>query len=100
MITGMCVCPGVVKGKIKFFREGQEYTKEDIVVIEDWRTQNILFARNAGAFISKNGGLTSHASIIARELNIPALICVDNIEELKEGSFVKIDSAAEEVILL
>ena len=84
MIKGTCVCPGTVKGKIKFFKENENYTKEDIVVMQDWLTQNVLQAKEAGALISKTGGITCHASIITRELNIPALISA-NIEGLEEG---------------
>ncbi len=91
MITGTCVCPGTVKGKIKFFKEGEVYTKEDIVVMKNWVTQNVMQARNAGALVSATGGLTCHASIITRELDIPALISTE-IGDLKEGQNVLIEA--------
>lgn len=99
IITGTCICPGTVKGKIRFFKQGKSYNKTDIVVLEAWLTQEVLALKNAGALISATGGVTCHASIIARELNIPAIIGV-NISELKEGQKVIVDSAKEMVELI
>ena len=97
--TGMCTCPGIAEGRITIFEEGKKYNKEDIVVLDVFVTQNVMLLRNAGAILSSKGGLTSHASILSREFNIPCLVSVKGLEELKEGTKVKVDTAAEEVIV-
>ena len=97
--TGTCTCPGTAEGRITIFEEGKEYTKQDIVVLNVFVTQNVMLLRNAGAVLSSKGGLTSHASILSREFNIPCLVAVKGIEELKQGTRVKVDTAAEEVIV-
>ena len=99
MSKGTCVCPGIVKGKIKFFKQNEVYNKNDVVVLEHWLTQEVIALKDAGALISATGGITSHASIIARELNIPSIIGVD-LSELKEGQEVIVDTAEEKVELI
>ena len=99
IITGTCVCPGVVRGKVKRFAVGVTYTKSDIVLLEEWLTHEVLALKDAGALLSATGGITSHASIIARELEIPSLIGVD-ITQLQEGQEVHVDTAEEKVEVL
>ncbi|MDP2749215.1 MAG: PEP-utilizing enzyme, partial [Nanoarchaeota archaeon] len=96
-LTGTCVCPGEVKGTIKFYAEDKVFTKETIVVLNEYVTQNIMRLKDVGGILSSKGGITCHASIIAREFNIPCLVSVQGLEEVEEGMIVKMDAAAEEV---
>ena len=95
-LTGTCGSPGVAKGKITPFQPGKQYAKDDIVIMPQWMTQDVLAAKDAGALLSATGGITSHATIVARELKIPALLNVD-ISQLHEGAEVLIDAAEETV---
>lgn len=95
-LTGTCGSPGVATGKIALFQQGTPYTKDDIVVLQRWLTQDVLAAKGAGALLSATGGITSHATIVARELGIPALLNVA-IDQLHEGTEVLVDAAAETV---
>lgn len=46
----------------------------------------ILFARSdVKGYITEHGGLTSHAAIIARSLNIPAILGVPKVLEMVEN---------------
>lgn len=99
-LTGMCVSVGEAEGILKKYEEGVEYTKNDIVVVDVWVTKNVALLKNAGAVLSSKGGLTCHASIIAREFGIPGLVSVKGISEIPEGTKIKVDSASEEVIIL
>lgn len=57
------------------------------IVISEMLTpaDTILFSRNdVKAYITEHGGLTSHAAIIARSLNIPAVLGVPKILEMVE----------------
>lgn len=99
IITGTCVCPGTARGKIRLFKTGEIYDKSDIVVLERWLTQEVLMLKDAGALIAATGGITCHASIIARELNIPAMISVD-IRELQEGQEATVDTTEERIELI
>lgn len=95
----MCVCPGTARGFIRFFRQNERYGKEDIVVMESWLTQQVMAAKGAGALLSKTGGLTSHASIIARELQIPAIVSVD-IQSLEKSQEVIVEAEEEQITIL
>ena len=95
-LSGTCVCPGTVNGTIRRFVQGSAYTKQDIVVIDQWLAQHVLAAKDAGALIAAGGGNSPHASIIARELGIPALVNV-NTTHLREGQSVRIDAADERI---
>jgi phosphohistidine swiveling domain-containing protein len=57
-----------------------------------------LFAR-AGAVISESGGLLAHASIIAREYGIPAVVSVPNATRLPDGAQVTVDGFRGEVMV-
>ena len=99
-LTGTCVCVGEVEGEITRYDPKRVYIKSDIVILNEHMTQDVIKLKNAGAILSRNGGLTCHASILARELNIPCLVGVRGLEELKEGTKVKIDTADEKIVVL
>ena len=63
----------------------------DIVVTEltspDW--DPIL--KNAGAIVTDKGGRTSHASIVARELGVPAIVgCGDATKRISDGQLITV----------
>jgi phosphoenolpyruvate-protein phosphotransferase (PTS system enzyme I) len=65
------------------------------VVISDSLTpaDTILFTRcHVQAFITDHGGLTSHAAIISRSLNIPAVVGTHNAtQQIKDGDTIIVD---------
>ena len=62
----------------------------------DWLAQHVMACRNAGGMIAKAGGITCHASIVARELNIPTLISFP-IEMIEEGRKASLDATGQKV---
>lgn len=50
--------------------------------------------KNAGAIITDKGGRTSHASIVARELGVPAIVgCSDATQNIQDGDLVTVSCA-------
>ncbi len=50
--------------------------------------------KNAGAIITDKGGRTSHASIIAREMNVPAIVGAgDATSKIKDGDTITVSCA-------
>ncbi len=45
----------------------------------------------AGAVVTTNGGLLSHAAVLARELGIPAVIGVSGALDIADGSMIEVD---------
>ena len=53
----------------------------------------ILACRKAGAIITEEGGITSHAAIVSRELGIPSVIGTKiATEALKDGDLVEVNA--------
>ncbi len=71
--------------------DGDKLKKGEIVVTDltspDW--DPIL--KNAAAIITNKGGRTSHASIVARELGVPAIVgCGNATEVIKDGTVITV----------
>lgn len=67
----------------------------DVVVVTDTLTpaDTVVFARaNVKAFVTDFGGLTSHAAILARSLNIPAIVGLhDGTKKIQHGDMLIVD---------
>ncbi len=67
----------------------------DAIVVSDLLTpaDTILLSRcNVKGFITDHGGLTSHAAIVSRSLNIPAVVGTHNAtKKIKDGDQIIID---------
>ena len=77
LLTGKAVGRSIVSGKVsivKSLADGAKVNAGDIIVADitnpDW---NALL-KKAVCIVTNKGGRTSHASIIARELGIPAVV--------------------------
>jgi phosphoenolpyruvate-protein phosphotransferase (PTS system enzyme I) len=79
-----------------------ELTEDVIIIAEDvWPSTvaELNFNRVLG-FATDAGGLTSHSAIIARALNIPAVVGIHSItQNVRTGDAVVIDGTAGEVIV-
>ncbi len=75
----------------------------DVVVITTTVTPSdtVLFSRvNVKGYVTDFGGLTSHAAIVARSLNIPAVVGLhDATNRIKENDLIIIDGYKGEVVI-
>lgn len=56
---------------------------------------------SAVAVVTESGGPLSHGAVTAREMDIPAVMAVQNVlSKLKNGQRVKVDGAAGRVCLI
>ena len=63
-------------------------------------TYNAVLAM-AGALVTEQGGLLCHAAVIARELELPAVIgAADAMSRIPDGAKVEVDPAAGRVTVL
>jgi pyruvate, water dikinase len=94
ILTGKAVGHGIVSGPVRVIHslaEAHKVNAGDIIVADitnpDW---NALL-RKAVCIVTNKGGRTSHASIIARELGIPAVVGTARAtEELSDGRMVTV----------
>lgn len=100
LIAGICVSPGKVTGRLRFYQRDIKYKKTDIVLLNEWVTSNVSYLKNAGGLVSSKGGITCHASIIAREYGIPCLVAVKNLDLIKSGAKLELNATSEAVKIL
>ncbi|NGQ94862.1 pyruvate kinase [Brevibacillus sp. SYP-B805] len=87
----------VVTGKVVIARsaaEALEKMEDGAVLVTIGTDSDMIHAfERAGAVITEEGGLTSHAAIVGLNLNVPVIVGVPRATEvLKEGSLVTVDS--------
>lgn len=69
--------------------------ESEVIVVSETLTpaDTLLFSKhNSLGFVTDHGGLTSHAAIISRSLNIPAVVGTHNATQIiKDGSIIIVD---------
>ncbi|OGH83437.1 MAG: hypothetical protein A2469_01125 [Candidatus Magasanikbacteria bacterium RIFOXYC2_FULL_40_16] len=94
LATGIGVGQKIGTGKVRIIedpRDMNEFKKGEILVTRitdpDWEP----IMRIAGAIVTEQGGKTSHAAIVSRELGVPAIVGAENVRKvLKNGQPVTI----------
>jgi len=77
--------------------------ENDVIVVTESITpaDTVLFSRvNVKGYVTNFGGLTSHAAIVARSLNIPAVLGIhDATLKIKDGDTLIVDGLHGDVII-
>lgn len=93
-IKGISASVGTAVGKakiVKSIKDGSMIRKGDILVASMTRPHWMPFIKKASAIITEEGGITCHAAIVARELNIPCIIGTKIATKvLKNGMLVEV----------
>jgi|SRR3989344_585690 len=104
-LKGVVANKGKIIGRVKIFPQSyysdfsmlkklfSEMEEGDILVAETTSPELMPACKKAGAILTNQGGLLSHAAIVSRELNIPCIVGTGNATEiLKDGDKVEIDA--------
>jgi phosphoenolpyruvate synthase/pyruvate phosphate dikinase len=79
--------------EIDLVKEINEMDKGDVLVTGSTGPEMIRACHKAGAIVTEEGGICSHAAIVSRELGIPAVIATEIATEvLKDRDFVEVDA--------
>jgi len=101
VIKGNSVCKGFAKGKARLiisFDEISEILDGDIIVTQSIRPQHYSYMSKVAAIVTDEGGVLSHAAIIAREKNIPCIVGTRNgTNTITNGALVEVDANKGEV---
>ncbi|MFH0971004.1 MAG: PEP-utilizing enzyme [Candidatus Micrarchaeota archaeon] len=104
ILKGMGTSEGKAQGKVKIIESADDHFKfreGDILVTRITDPTMTVLMNRAAAIVCDIGGLTSHPSIVAREMGIP---CVVNTKEgtkkLKDGEEVLVDGKKGEICRL
>ena len=95
-IKGQTGCVGKATGIVKIIirpKDMAKMNKGDILVSIATDPDIVTAMKKAAAIVTEQGGVTSHAAIVSREMNIPCLIGTKIATKvLKDGDKVEVDA--------
>lgn len=95
-LNGQCACPGRARGTVKVVLDQKEYGKfyaHNVLVTVATNPNMVPLMKIAKAIITDVGGITCHAAIVSRELNIPCVIGTKIATQvLRDGDLVEVDA--------
>lgn len=103
-LAGAIANMGIVRGVVKVVHDISELGKVeegDILVASMTIPEFVPAMEKAAAFVTDEGGITCHAAIVSRELDIPCIIGVEiAARTLHDGDVVEVDANSGVVRLL
>ena len=95
IIDGLGASPGIAHGPVRIIKSPKEISKVkdgDVLVAVMTNPDFVPAMRRAAAILTDEGGKTSHAAIVSRELGVPAIVGSGNATKiLKENEMITID---------
>jgi pyruvate,water dikinase len=95
LLSGLGASPGVASGPVRIVRKLDQLDKVaegDIIVTEMTMPDMVPAMKRAAGIVTDEGGMTSHAAIVSRELGVPAVVGAGSAtSELEDGQVVTID---------
>lgn len=76
-LKGVTASPGKASGKARVIRKTEEmqlFKKDEILITNQTTPEFVPIMKKAGAIVTEQGGITSHAAVVSRELNKPCII--------------------------
>jgi len=96
-LKGVSACPGLAKGLVQIITGSIDYKKfkiGEILVANNTTPDFVPMMKKAAAIITEQGGITTHAAIISRELKIPCVIGTKIATQvLKTGDLVEVNAS-------
>lgn len=89
LLRGLAASPGVAGGTVKHIKDASELskiTKEDVLITSMTTPDMVPAMKRAQAIITDEGGMTSHAAIVSRELGIPCVVGTGEATEILEDT--------------
>ena len=101
ILDGLGACPGAAIGPVKIILNPKEIAKVkngDVLVTGMTDPDYVPAMRRAVAIVTDDGGVTSHAAIVSREIGIPCIVGTDQATKmLKDGEIITVDGSAGKV---
>jgi len=95
LVSGLGASPGTVAGTVRLVDKLDQLDKVepgDIIVTEMTTPDMVPAMKRAAGIVTDQGGMTSHAAIVSRELGVPAVVGTDGATtRLQDGQDVTID---------
>ncbi|WP_227378185.1 phosphoenolpyruvate synthase [Haladaptatus halobius] len=95
LLRGLGASPGIVSGPVSTVTKVDQFdniAEGDIIVTEMTMPDMVPAMKRAAGIVTDEGGMTSHAAIVSRELGVPATVgCGSATNQLSDGQTVTID---------
>lgn len=95
LVEGLAASPGVGVGNVRIVKGMEDLVnvkKGDVMVTEMTNPDMVVSMQKSVAIVTDEGGMTSHAAIVSREMGIPAIVGTSEAtSKLKDGSKVTVD---------
>ncbi|MFH1052973.1 MAG: PEP-utilizing enzyme [Candidatus Woesearchaeota archaeon] len=99
-VHGQTANKGYAKGKATVIRAGfslndemKKMQKGDILIVTQTKPLFMPIIMKASAVVTDEGGITGHAAVVSRELNIPCVIAAHNATKMfKDGDLVEVQA--------
>lgn len=95
-LKGMVACRGYAKGSARVLMNAREMSRMrrgDILVAQFTTPDFVPAMEKAAAIVTDQGGVSSHAAIVSRELGVPCVIGTqDATRVIKDGDMIEVDA--------
>lgn len=102
LLSGLAASPGVGSGVVRIVHSLEELSKVrhgDVLVTTMTNPDMVVAMERAAAIVTDEGGITSHASIVSREMGIPCVVGTRAATHtLKDGQLITVDGFTGRVI--
>ncbi len=103
ILSGAAASPGIGTGHVKVLKSPKELAKVkpgDVLVAEMTSPDYVPAMKRASAIVTDEGGQTSHAAIVSRELGIPCIVGTkEATKRLKDDIVVTVDGTHGQVYM-
>ena len=101
LLQGVGTSSGTVTGKVRIVEKGKlpfDFTDGDILVTRLTDPTMVPWMIKAAGIICDIGGITSHPSIVSRELGIPCIVATKvGTTTLQEGQMITMNGETGEI---
>lgn len=101
ILKGIPASPGVGTGVVKILKSPKEIDKikaGDILVAPMTSPDYVPAMKKASAIVTNEGGMTSHAAIVSREMGIPCVVGTkDGTKVLNDGDVITVNGTTGEI---
>ena len=96
LVRGLPASPGIGVGTAKVLsdpkKDADKFKEGDVLVTKMTDPDWVPLMRKASAIVTDEGGMTSHAAIVSRELGVPAVVGTkEATKKIKSGMTVTVD---------
>ncbi len=102
LLAGLGASQGIASGTVRIIHEMDDLKKikaGDVLVTKMTSPDMVVSMQKAVAIVTDEGGVTSHAAIVSREMGIPAVVGTQHAtEKLKDGEVITVDGYTGRII--